>query len=223
MRRPGFTPPGADPNSPAVSRRGRSPGGFTLIELLVVIAIIAILAGFLFPVFAQVRGAARTTVCLSNLKQLGGAVMMYAQDNDDRYPCGPYKAVIGSQVQWRWWSDMIFTYVRSKGLYVCPGDPTATDFIRFTGNPPEDGGCMGGSMGVLSGDYQYVGYAANRALFGQSTTQSAMPPRAAETSVLFDSYPMCSPNPPFTARGTQIASPTGKLRHHVGSCGITRV
>jgi prepilin-type N-terminal cleavage/methylation domain-containing protein/prepilin-type processing-associated H-X9-DG protein len=60
--------------------------GFTLIELLVVIAIIAILAAILFPVFAQARAKARQTACLSNLKQIGTAVMMYTQDYDEYYP-----------------------------------------------------------------------------------------------------------------------------------------
>jgi len=56
--------------------------GFTLIELLVVIAIIAILAAILFPVFAQAREKARQTTCTSNVKNLGLAVVMYAQDYD---------------------------------------------------------------------------------------------------------------------------------------------
>lgn len=60
--------------------------GFTLIELLVVIAIIAIIAAILFPVFARVREKARQATCLSNLKQLGAAVLMYVGDYDETFP-----------------------------------------------------------------------------------------------------------------------------------------
>src|SRR4051794_38749174 len=63
--------------------------GFTLIELLVVIAVIAILAGLLFPVFAQAREKARQISCLSHLKQISMAVLIYASDYDERYPGVP--------------------------------------------------------------------------------------------------------------------------------------
>jgi prepilin-type N-terminal cleavage/methylation domain-containing protein/prepilin-type processing-associated H-X9-DG protein len=60
--------------------------GFTLIELLVVIAIIAILAALLFPVFAQARESARSVACISNERQLGLAVLMYASDYSQKFP-----------------------------------------------------------------------------------------------------------------------------------------
>ena len=64
----------------------RSTFGFTLIELLVVIAIIALLAAILFPVFAQARASARSSMCLSNVRQIGLADNMYLQDYDERFP-----------------------------------------------------------------------------------------------------------------------------------------
>ena len=71
-----------------MSRRATTTGriGFTLIELLVVIAIIAILAAILFPVFARAREKARETRCLSNVKQLGMALLMYAGDHEGAFP-----------------------------------------------------------------------------------------------------------------------------------------
>src|SRR5262249_39849721 len=79
--------PPDSPRKKGSRRTDLSGRGFTLIELLVVIAGIAILAALLFPVFAQARGKARETACLSNLRQAGLAISMYAQDYDGYYPC----------------------------------------------------------------------------------------------------------------------------------------
>src|ERR1041384_5214939 len=68
------------------ARVQRRRTAFTLIELLVVIAIIAILAAILFPVFAQARAKARQASCVSNLKQINLATMMYKQDYDENFP-----------------------------------------------------------------------------------------------------------------------------------------
>src|SRR5436190_11023390 len=67
--------------SPAANRRIR---GFTLLELLVVLAIIAVLLCILIPTINSIRERSKAAVCLANLRQIGHAVMMYANDNRDR-------------------------------------------------------------------------------------------------------------------------------------------
>lgn len=114
---------------------------FTLIELLVVIAIIAILAAILFPVFAQAREKARSTSCLSNCKQMGTGITMYAQDYDETivpwtwywvayYDPLPVGAKFPDTVD-KYWDALILPYVKSgnpantsapdrSGVWHCP-------------------------------------------------------------------------------------------------------
>ncbi|NLO07124.1 MAG: prepilin-type N-terminal cleavage/methylation domain-containing protein [candidate division WS1 bacterium] len=108
--------------------------GFTLIELLVVIAIIAILAAILFPVFARAREKARQTSCLSNLKSLGLAGLMYAQDYDETTvrtnnnlgAVGLYTLPSGavSTSADMLWMYQIYPYVMNSQIFDCPSSST---------------------------------------------------------------------------------------------------
>jgi prepilin-type processing-associated H-X9-DG protein len=93
-----------------------------LIELLVVIAIIAILAAILFPVFAQAREKARQSGCLSNLKQIGTALMMYVHDYDEILPSPDHATDGPSSLGNQKWMDRIYPYVKNEQLYNCPSD-----------------------------------------------------------------------------------------------------
>ena len=99
---------------------------FTLIELLVVVAIIAILASILFPVFAQAKAAAKRTVSLSNLKQLGTAAAVYTGDSDDVVFNAYYVGATGQTTpdnqglfRWAW---QLLPYAKSMGVFRSPAD-----------------------------------------------------------------------------------------------------
>src|SRR5574341_1313661 len=110
-----MAPSPSDHPSRRTARRRRS-AGFTLIELLVVIAIIAILAAILFPVFAQAREKARAASCLSNTKQLGLAMRMYAQDFDEvNVGSYSYPNTWGACPMFMW-MDLIQPYVKNTQL-----------------------------------------------------------------------------------------------------------
>ena len=116
--------------------------GFTLIELLVVIAIIAILAAILFPVFARAREKARQTSCLSNVKQIALATIMYTQDYDETLPryyrptVDPVEYPDGSMHTGIEWQAALYPYINNTQIFNCPSasytwDGGYSDDLRY--------------------------------------------------------------------------------------------
>jgi prepilin-type N-terminal cleavage/methylation domain-containing protein/prepilin-type processing-associated H-X9-DG protein len=125
---------------------------FTLIELLVVIAIIAILAAILFPVFAQAREKARQTACLSNLRQVGLGLQMYAQDYDEVLPTSVDVGNFADPKAPTNFLGAIIPYIKSKGILVCPSSIDANTVYKGSG-------CTNISCSSLHGNAAVMGRA----------------------------------------------------------------
>lgn len=129
---------------------------FTLIELLVVIAIISILAAILFPAFARARENARRASCLSNLKQVGIAMMQYTQDNDERYMVADHDDADANGVADYAWFVPLQPYIKSEQIFQCPSLGAETT----TPNPNTDY--------IING---FFAHGVSQAIFQQSALQ----------------------------------------------------
>ena len=85
---------------------------FTVVELLMVIAVILILAGILIPVISRAQDRGRMSVCKNNLKQIGMAIHMYADDNKSLLPNSERLGI----------SEVMISYVEEPEIFQCPSD-----------------------------------------------------------------------------------------------------
>jgi prepilin-type N-terminal cleavage/methylation domain-containing protein len=128
-------------NGPAVRQRK----GFTLIEMLVVIAIIGILAALIFPALNSAKSQGAQTVDINNLKQIGTAVQMYANDNRDYLPAANWASQDESgypgwlytldtdakgPAQFQIEDGLIWPTLKNQKLYMCPMDVTNTPLFQ---------------------------------------------------------------------------------------------
>lgn len=119
---------------------------FTLIELLVVVAIIGILMSILLPSLEKSRGIAKQAVCLSNLKQLGYAYILYSDENSQ-------STIPKPETMAKAWFEFIYPYHNSENIIHCPSvDNTNTGW---------GSNVLGWSWGTIHGSYGLNGYTYN--------------------------------------------------------------
>jgi prepilin-type N-terminal cleavage/methylation domain-containing protein/prepilin-type processing-associated H-X9-DG protein len=185
---------------------------FTLIELLVVIAIIAILAAILFPVFAQARDKGRQSACLSNTRQIGTAITLYAQDYDETLPrywddsSGEprNKGVPPNPNPLGYWHNQIQPYIKNYNVFVCPSARTKDERLVDTGEgtPAQRKDLRWRGSGSYGWNFWYLGawtgqtftlaqvtYPAECIAVGEST-------RLMNAGVIYPA-PLCEGTPPY--------------------------
>jgi prepilin-type N-terminal cleavage/methylation domain-containing protein/prepilin-type processing-associated H-X9-DG protein len=149
-----------------IRHRSTGAGAFTLVELLVVIGIISILIAMLLPALNRARQQAQTVSCLSNLRQVSMALMMYAQENKGSLPFafGIDDNVYGSNRRFEWPGKLVQErYIKDYRVLLCPSrtdqNPVLLSAMQNAVKDDKVGGYYDSTWGSIWG---YVAYAANR-------------------------------------------------------------
>lgn len=179
--------------------------GFTLVEILIVLAIIGILAAIMLPAFIRVRDGARTAACAANLRQIGLAMQLYANDNNGSYPSLLAHAPNCT------WADNVEPYVKSPQVFQCPAWPEGE---YRTGCEPDKPRDENNDISMSwDGGYIFNSSAANeKGRLRQSSVQ-----RPAELMLVLDG------RGDFTGVGTgpiNVDTMSITPRRHSGGCNV---
>jgi prepilin-type N-terminal cleavage/methylation domain-containing protein len=106
---------------------------FTLVELLIVIGVIAILLAITLPALARASARARCSQCISNLKQAGNALRMYADDYDDQFPMAYEDYPVELNPFLPSLRTSLAAYVKADSIWICPSDIGETFPLYYGG------------------------------------------------------------------------------------------
>lgn len=133
--------------------------GFTLIELLVVVAIIIVLIFILLPALGSARAQAKEVACLSNLRQIGVGIRMYADENDGYTPVlfvegSVAQSTGGDTTKYGWFCNLLTAQLgESPKVWNCPAQPM-NRWLRLTTDPAKP---WTSDMKYAVGSYAYNG------------------------------------------------------------------
>ena len=191
------------------ARRRRA--GFTLVELLVVIGIIALLVSILLPSLSGARVAARSVASLSNLRQIGVALVGYRNENRGFYP---RHSSLSTQVPRTRWADDIYPYLQSTEVYFSPNldeDERERMTVPFAHTVDQ------GTGAAIPGETKYWGgYGYNYQYLGNSRAPGGIAPfhanasrikAAAETIAVADTNGSKKGGTTWTSEGLYVVDP----------------
>lgn len=126
----------------------RSPAGFTILELLVTVTVISVLAAIAYQLHGDLRERALGVQCVSNLRTLGSAMMLFAQEHQGQLPTtteapyypGPVFGTVAPKWGPTWAEYLVATYLnRNKTFLKCPSRPKEWSPAGYVGNYPDYG------------------------------------------------------------------------------------